>query len=114
MMKVSELSGFALDWAVATIFNPSDEWGEWKPSANWSQAGPIIEQERIDIRWSGQRWIASLWPDNSGMIKNPAQRYKHNTEQGGPTPLIAAMRCYVTSKLCEEITVPEAYLETSN
>jgi len=28
-------------------------------------------------------------------------------EQDGPTPLIAAMRCYVASKLGEEVDVPE-------
>ena len=31
-----------------------------------------------------------------------------DTESFGPTPLIAAMRCYVTSKLGDEVEIPEA------
>jgi hypothetical protein len=41
------------------------------------------------------------------MVKNPAQRFKHNIQTDGPTPLIAAMRCYVASKLGDEIDIPE-------
>jgi hypothetical protein len=41
------------------------------------------------------------------MVKNPAQRFKQNIQTDGPTPLIAAMRCYVASKLGDEIDIPE-------
>lgn len=30
----------------------------------------------------------------------------------GPTPLIAAMRCYVASKLGDEVEIPEELLTT--
>lgn len=104
-MKVSELSGFALDWAVAKC-EGLDYWqpeiGPSQPeySSNWAEGGPIIERERIDVYgFDGEQWGAE---DN------------FRSRQYGDTPLVAAMRCYVASKLGEEITVPEAYLETSN
>lgn len=105
-MKTSKLTGVALDWAVAIVFNPAPEWGNWKPSTNWLQGGAIIERERIDIRWGRNQWIASLWADNAGMAKNHLQRFKHNIETSGETPLIAAMRCYVASKLGDEVEIP--------
>ena len=104
-MKVSELSGFALDWAVAKC-EGLDYWqpeiGPSQPeySSNWAEGGPIIERERIDVYgFDGEQWGAE---DN------------FRSRQYGDTPLVAAMRCYVASKLGEEITVPEAFLETSN
>ena len=119
MMKVSELTGAALDWAVAKCEPDStleiyfdnetgepfchDDWSdnqEFRPSTDWSQGGPIIEREKTAIKENGYgHWFAKVG----------AGKWMH-----GPTPLIAAMRCYVASKLGEEITVPEAYLETSN
>ena len=50
-MKVSELSGFALDWAVAKCeYQPvcdgfDDNCPEY--SSNWSDGGPIIEREEL-------------------------------------------------------------------
>ena len=87
-MKITELTGAALDWAVAKC--------EGEPvysySTNWLFGGPIIERERININdFGGEGWEAD---DSLG-------RYGY-----GPTPLIAAMRCYVASKLGEEVDVP--------
>ena len=104
-MKVKNLEGVALDWAVGVCEGmppnyfdaddkafTDDEGMLFCPSINWAQGGPIIERERIDLRGDGDGgWIAC---DNL------------NPEQAGPTPLIAAMRCYVASKLGDEIEVP--------
>jgi hypothetical protein len=103
-MKTSELTGTALDWAVAKC-DGADWWAaeeprdglfvdykrtkRYSPSTNWAQGGPIIEREGIDIYQSGV-WIAEM-------------DCKHTTE--GPTPLIAAMRCYVASKLGDEVDI---------
>lgn len=55
-----------------------------------------MDQEHIGSDWAGWgEWEA--WDDKS----MPAPRYK------GPTRLIAAMRCYVASKLGDEVEVPE-------
>lgn len=89
-MKTSELTGDALDWAVRECTGRK-EWN-YKPSTDWSQGGPIIEREKITIEWTGEDWMAYIW---------------HDAEFFGPTPLIAAMRCYVASKLGDEVDVPE-------
>jgi len=39
--------------------------------------------------------------------KTPAQQLDHDEGVYGPTPLIAAMRCFVASKLGEEVDVPQ-------
>jgi len=102
-MKTSELTGAALDWAVAKceeieLTNYSGnliiryDGDGWQPSTDWLQGGPIIERERIELWGDGDEgWIAY---DNL------------NPKQKGPTPLIAAMRCYVSSKLGDEVEVP--------
>jgi len=105
-IKTSDLSGIALDWAVAKcdgimvnvhygfrgsyiVYN-SDV---YKPSSNWSQGGPIIERERIELQPIYQHeWEA--WIFDKAFIE-------------GDTPLIAAMRTHVASKLGEEIEVPD-------
>jgi len=99
-IKTSELRRTALDWAVAKCegldyFEP--EVGPMEPdySTDWSQGGPIIEREGI-----------ALLPEHEwcGYIDNiRSQKY-------GPTPLIAAMRCYVASKLGDIIDIPEELL----
>jgi hypothetical protein len=123
-MKTSELTGAALDWAVAKCESldcyiedgvvhlkgqPFDtDWRYWLPSTDWAQGGPIIEREGIDVhRVNAEMWSAKLWANNSGMAKNPAQWFKHNIQTDGPTPLIAAMRCYVAFILEDEVDVPE-------
>jgi Protein of unknown function (DUF2591) len=112
-MKVSELQGAALDWAVAKAL------GEYKPvavprySTDWAQGGPIIERERIGVWWAtpyvdddggveyGNHWYAEIGCTDD----NADEPYKGGAT--GPTPLIAAMRLYVYSKLGDEIELPE-------
>lgn len=100
-MKTSELTGAALDWAVAKCEGlPDTEYARshmdaWPYSTDWAQGGPIIEREKITVRfWEGEDFVHA---------------YKWNTEgwMEGPTPLIAAMRCYVASKLGDDIEIPE-------
>ena len=115
-INVQELTGAALDWAVAKCEQPvySDaalirsltagvngigiEWDAFSPSTDWSQGGPIIEREGIQLHVEQDRsqWIASRWG--------------YDRQQYGPTPLISAMRCYVASKLGDEVDVPEELL----
>jgi hypothetical protein len=129
-MKTSELTGAALDWAVAKCegvdvelisarmiterrrlsFTPEEMASLPTPkpylvipgvgnaaySTDWSQGGPIIDREHIStayVYWG--EWEA--WDDKT----MPPPKYR------GPTPLIAAMRCYVASKLGDEVEVPD-------
>jgi len=114
-VKTSELTGAALDWAVArcelmtgqdyTLAVDTDIDGtkrvnfggmypEW--SSDWQEAGPIIEREKIECLYDG----VSQW-----YVDAPHGWYE------GPTPLIAAMRCYVASQLGDEIEIPEQLME---
>ena len=114
-MKTSELTGAALDWAVAraecldcyadmtggsrpawaTFVDFGDETHiRYTPSEHWGFGGPIIEREYIQLTID-LGWIATR-------KEGPAVSEEH-----GPTPLIAAMRCYVASCLGDEVQVPE-------
>ena len=96
-MKTSELTGAALDWAVSKAL------GEYKPvsvpqySIDWMQGGPIIEREAIQL--TPDEYMGT-W---SAYMTNEGEPY----EGTGDTPLIAAMRCYVASKLGDEVEIPE-------
>jgi hypothetical protein len=125
-MKVSELTGAALDWAVAKciyepddvvicdgrVFAYDDATNGFNPSTNWAQGGPIIEREKIGVWWAthyvdedgveyGNHWYAEVGCTD----ENADSRYCGVAD--GPTPLIAAMRCYVAMKMGDEIELPE-------
>lgn len=94
-MKTSELTGAALDWAVAkcegTLHDDGSVSDYFQPSTDWSQGGKIIEREGIALYLYGDnKWNA--------MAEKECQ---------GATPLVAAMRCYVASKLGDEVQLPE-------
>jgi Protein of unknown function (DUF2591) len=101
-MKTSVLQGAALDWAVAKCEDKQGKGLDWVPpnySTDWSQGGPIVERERIAL-CPGYLWEASKDFDAIGGDTDTAVEH-------GLTPLIAAMRCYVTSKLGDEVEIPE-------
>lgn len=120
-MKTNELIGAALELMVVKCETPIGGYKSWvraevdsgvvpagcRYSSDWLWGGPIIEREKIELSWSGEHWTATWWADNSDMAKAPAKRFAHNRHQQGPTPLIAAMRCYVSSKMGDEVDVPE-------
>jgi hypothetical protein len=118
-LKTSELIGPALDYAVAKCMEQGKPAGYWTgaverknfdPSANWSQGGPIIERERIKVApnlngtWHGQIRHTKAHP----LVAHPV--LAGWTNKHGPTSLIAAMRCYVASKLGDEVDIPEELL----
>lgn len=86
---------------------PNKPFGEpviYRPSTDWSQGGPIIERECIATYASGACSVSPKNPDYwvAEILETDGMR-----EAYGPTPLIAAMRCYLTSKLGDEIDIPE-------
>ncbi len=109
-MKTIELIGAALDWAVALIEFPEldyedddrlvyvhgDDEFHFTPSTDWAQGGPIIEREWVDLHCVNDSLWEAECPAPGGLAM-----------QNGPTPLIAAMRCYVASKLGDTVDVPE-------
>ena len=125
-IKTQDLTGAALDWAVLEAMRPGLEhperagittfgplfgsgykyprWGgrKYNPSTNWSLGGPIIEREKFDVVYQaggrGDEWTC---------FANDTDDNLNSIEAGGPTPLVAAMRCYVASKLGDEVDIPE-------
>jgi hypothetical protein len=113
-IKTSELTGAALDWAVAkcqryeahlyieTNGKLCFQSRHWSPSTDWKQGGPIIEREKIAVRFEPEcYWLFA--PPEATWLAN----YNGVGEWHGPTPLIAAMRCYVASKLGDTVDVPQ-------
>jgi len=101
-IKTSELQGAALDWAVMQC----EEFVEdvFEPSEYWGDGGPIIEREKIGFKFSGGFGFCAWKSYGVGPHQNEYSQY-------GPSPLIAAMRCYVASKMGDEVEVPEDLLE---
>ncbi len=128
-IKTSELTGAALDWAVAKCEGKevnvhsaamiikrrlqvltqeeADTLSPPKPylvvpgvgnaaySTDWAQGGPIIEREMITLQ-------PVVRPD--GWV---ARTQKCDSVWEGQYPLIAAMRCYVASKLGDDVEIPD-------
>lgn len=121
-IKISEATPDQLNWLVAKIEGTSVRVVPhicngvrmgytligFLYTTDWAHGGPIIERERITV--------SALYAQKNP----PSPEYDHgewgayipcgvNSEGSGqgPTPLIAAMRCYVMSKLGEEAQVPE-------
>lgn len=127
-VKAAKLIGPALNWAVAkcegknitlmrnddgSLF-PQPVWADGIQQldydSSWNLSGPIIEREELKIfkNGAGANWAAGRerpWPDATGL----RCQYKH-----GPTLLIAAMRCYVASKLGDEVDVPDELCRPSD
>lgn len=101
-MNTSDLSGAALDYVVAECEGVIYHGPAWtKYSSEWSQGGPIIERERIELKYLGYGN-----PPYWGALKFSPSKYERKAAIG-PTPLIAAMRCYVASKLGDTVNLPE-------
>lgn len=133
-IKTSELTRAALDWAVAEAqgisrvteagfyteyANPNVTGAKpvllpfprcYSPSTRWAQGGPIIEREI-----GGLYKLNKLSPADPDVwtaityVKKPD--YTAAFHMDGPTPLIAAMRCYVAPRLGDEVEVPDELLE---
>ena len=96
-MKTSELTGKALNWAVGKAEGLDDWLAPVNYCGQWEHGGPIIEREGITVSdgspVTGLEWMA---------CDRGSTHIQH-----GPTYLIAAMRCYVASKLGDVVNVPE-------
>ncbi len=121
LIKTSELTGAALDWAVAKCEGHESRcpwllekegyaawqsyenaWGNPLPnySTGWTQGGPIIEREKISIMEEcNGTWMGSI----GGCTDLDMPLWQEH----GPTPLIAAMRCYVASELGDTVDIPD-------
>jgi len=127
-IKTSELIGPTLDWAVAKcegkgieFDDPRDPWlvvdgiadqplHSYSPSTDWAQGGLRIEREEICLAKVGRTLDDAMAPHPEcwcAHIDGGFTRY-------ASAPLIAAMRCLVTSKLGNEIEIPEELCSPSS
>jgi len=127
-VKTSELTGAALDWAVAKcngkgieFDDPNDPWltvdgvadrplHSYTPSSDWSQGGPLIEQHGIEV-------FCNLSAEQASRFKDASPDWRACMNRGrsehsyGPTPLIAAMRCLVAAKLGDMVQIPSELIQ---
>ena len=101
-----------MDGTLSGVDAVSDmQGGTFNPSTNWAQGGAIVEREKISLIWmqfpDEQYWLASIDKvrHEHEMFDGIDIPYEH--EARGTTPLEAAMRAYVTSKLGDEVQIPE-------
>ena len=115
-MKVSELEGEALDYWVGRalgffvgrrrnsigghdeshLVNRDGKYWGCEPSSNWNDGGPLIQLASIEISPSMDFWVARC--EHDALASGAQTSYCK-----GYTPLIAAMRCFVASKLGPEV-----------
>lgn len=136
-MKTSELTGAALDWAVAKCeglalhkdavldgvamegwcasgyYMDPNQWirlGRLRYSSDWNLMGPIIEREGICLQSEVRDhsiWKAQFNFTKHIWLRNPMRQVHTYCSMRGSSALIAAARCYVMSKLGDTVDVPE-------
>lgn len=106
-MKTSELFGYALSREVHKLAYPDEPIKEGCTAppyaSDWAFGGPIIEQESINLETYRDGWRAARYVTARRNSIEPTYGY-------GPTPLIAAMRSFVASKLGDDVEIPEELL----
>lgn len=131
-IKTQELQGNALDYAVAlangflsplfegedaravlqtyagetkVVWNPKYYDAEvYSPSKKWFEAGYIIEDNKISIQF--EEGICSAYFRDKLFCDDGSECWST-----GETALVAAMRCFVQSKLGSEVEIPNEILE---
>ena len=116
-VKTCESIGDALDYAVAKcegyeynaksglLYKFAEPHFRKLYSTDWSQGGPIIERESIDI-FTEKKSYPDSWLASVARYQNATKLVGWRIHQYGPTPLIAAMRCYVASVLGDTVEIP--------
>lgn len=118
-IKVSEASGPALDWMVAkaqgllaedggnlSLFNgrvtthTSTSGSDYNPSESKDLCREICGAMDIQVRPCAVSEVGAY----------QAVQASYKNFQVGPTPLVAAMRCFCRSKLGDEVEVPDELL----
>lgn len=99
-IKTAELTGNALNWAVNYAEGLNGVLAQVNYCGKWEHGGPIIEREGIGIDCDDQGvWFASFDLSAETALGSSAL-----------TPLIAAMRCYVASKIGDAVEIPEGLI----
>lgn len=118
-VKTADLTDIALNWAVAKCKGipvaidvhakalwrdrgPQELWGDQVQFLDWAEGGPIIDLKRINL---------------TTIHDGPQPGWKAYLDSGvpddceyGPTPLVAALRCYVASEMGDEVNIPDVLM----
>lgn len=108
-IKTSELTDEALDWAVLKAQgHPVEDFnlrfiGDYAYSTDWALGGALIERGKILVAYDHDTGSceAEMYLDDE------LERMCYGS---GSTYLIAAMRCFVASKLGDEVETPNVLL----
>lgn len=116
-VRTADLTGAALDWAVAKaeeielslvgahphVVAEGQLMGAYRPSTDWSQAGPLIEACELTVEPSAWDWrgVCVLWR---------AQEEGEDVYFEHTNLLVAAMRAAAYAKLGETVSVPKELL----
>ncbi|KLU14712.1 phage protein NinX family protein [Xenorhabdus griffiniae] len=118
-IKTSELTGRALDWAVARVagldviitrFGNMVVRGmpDYSPSTDWAQCGPLIEKYEMDVcPVMGGNYCAGLSIIEGALCPDDYV----NIDMHGQTPQIAICRAVVAAQLGAEVEIPDELLE---
>ncbi len=101
--NIFELSGKPLDYAMALALEKRLQLessqltqraasGLWKPSSSWSDAGPILEREKVSLVPHGDAWRCNV----------------EDVQVFGSTMLEAAVRAVAMRYLGALVALPEA------
>lgn len=120
-VKVQELTGTALDWAVAQaeglkaaiypdkpryvfIDSPGSGCGPYHPSLSWAQGGPLLEKHGINTEQSSWDWKGTciLWRAKAQV---DSAYFDH------VNLLVAVMRAVVHANLGDTVSVPSELME---
>ena len=120
LVATSELSGAALDWVVAKCEGNSYaeatnnpflyKWNNYlipHYSTDWSQGGTIIERLMKEVSYFFLENDFFNYGHHCALSITP-----HDNHHGyGASPLIASMRCYVSSKLGDYVEIPNELVD---
>jgi hypothetical protein len=107
-VKTSNLIGPALDYAVAKCEGVLFPRSIPNYSTDWSQGGPIIEREGIELICNLTATEATRFKDQSADWRAfYRQRRSTDDRMFATTPLVAAMRMFVRNRLGDTVDLPK-------
>jgi len=123
-VSTSQLSGAALNWAVAeaeglniriALPNPEphviriivgDEPNRsFSPSTDWNVAGPLLHDEKFTVKPCLAGEVSGKWMASRQLSVTEPSGGQHTYY--GDTPLVAILRCYVSKKLGDTVELPD-------
>lgn len=111
VIKICHAENTNLAWVEQENYPGAYLYRRFDPSTNWARGGPIIEREDIAFRkyhkpesTNHGTYYARVCRESDVQVH---WRKTTGFQHTGPTALIAAMRCYVASKLGDTVDVPD-------